>query len=102
MKNITLRATTISVILSIKCTWPANADTALHSIHGYTYKALRLFSALVFDNNGQAFATGDSELLSNYSEATLAQIKSYTVAKPRARWITGRGWRAAKESGVLS
>ncbi|MDG2288708.1 MAG: hypothetical protein P8K83_02805 [Woeseiaceae bacterium] len=102
MKKITLRATTISVILNIKCTWPANADTALHSIYGYMYNGLRLFSALVFNNNDQAFAIGDSELPSNYSDATLTQIKSYAAAKPRARWIAKRGWHAAKESGALS
>jgi len=143
MKKITLRATAIFVILGVNCIWPANADTALHGIHGYTYNGLRLFSALIFDDDGQIFAAGDSKLLSNYPEATLideaqktvlpglihshtrvygfglfrsnldlfgsarvensvAQIKSYTAAEPRARWITGRGWHVTKDSGTLS
>jgi predicted amidohydrolase YtcJ len=81
MKKIMLRSTAIIVILSVQCIWPANADTALHNIRGYTstYDGLRLFSVLVFDDDGRVLATGQSKLLSNYPEATLIDGDQKTV-----------------------
>ena len=76
-----LRITAIVVILSSQCISIAYADTALHNIQGYTstYEGLRSFSVLVFDDDGRILATGDSELLSNYPEATLIDGDQKTV-----------------------
>jgi len=50
----------------------ALADTALHSITGYTSTAdgdIRNFSVLVFDDDGRVVAAGDEALLAEYAEA---------------------------------
>jgi hypothetical protein len=52
----------------------ANADTALHSITGYTSSAdgsIRKFEALVIDDEGRVVAVGDQEMLEDYADAKM-------------------------------
>ncbi len=69
--NTALKSMVCSAVLT--CVGgPALADTALHSITGYTSTAdgdIRNFSVLVFDDDGRVVATGDEALLAEYARA---------------------------------
>ncbi len=59
----------------------AHADTALHNIRAYTSTddGIRIFSVLVFDDDGRILATGDEELLKSFPDASLLDGESRTV-----------------------
>ena len=67
MKNVLF-----SVIYCLVMTSLAMADTALHSINGYTSTAdgsIDRFSVLLFDDDGRIIATGDQTILAGYPDA---------------------------------
>jgi hypothetical protein len=68
----TLLITTFWALLSLVFSEFATADTALHSVRGYTSGAtggIREFSVLVFGDDGRILAVGEEALLGEYPQA---------------------------------
>lgn len=66
--------TSICALYFIACGGPAAADTAVHSVHGYTSTAsgdIREFSVIVFGNDGRILAAGGDEVLAVYPGARM-------------------------------
>ena len=70
MKTVLITSFCVCCLLILAA--PAPADTAVHSVRGFTSSAsgdVREFSVLVFGDDGRVLATGGDELLAEYPQA---------------------------------